>query len=537
MTSPSRFSRAAFLPFVAALAFGQHHGATGTEKPVALLSGLGAWRHPIATRNPEAQKFFDQGLTLLYGFNRYESLRSFRKASELDPQAAMTFWGMSMALGPYINMDGDADVKLKESCDAVQAGLRVASRSSIDRAWLEAAGTRCPDFSDPSKYIRVMRDLAARLPDDPDAQTLYAEALMIPVRWKWYGANGQPAPGVTDAERALEAVLRRFPDHPGANHFYIHAVESSLTPERAVPSAQRLMGIVPAAGHMVHMPGHIWLVLGDFNNTIAVNERGAEVDRRYFEQTGVAGGYYMYYLHNLQFIVYTRGIQGRAAETRKAVEQMSGVLKQIGGAMPEMADVIKSWLAFAKLRAGLWDDVLNGDPPKSEKGAIAMWHAARGLAFAGKGQAAEARKEQAEFERLRKSADPGSQWGTNKLGDVANLASAVFDAKLDSSPRSALPKWKRAVAAQDALVYDEPPDWYYPVRESLGAALLLSGDAAGAEAAFREGLRRSPRNGRMLFGLLESLKAQKKTDAIQWVQREFDAAWKGADIELHVKSL
>jgi hypothetical protein len=275
----------------ASLAGAQHHPAPAPEKPVALLAGLGTWRHPIATRSPEAQKFFDQGLTLLYGFNRYEALRSFRKASELDPQAAMPHWGIAMALGPYVNMDMDPDVHLKEACDAVNAGLHIAGSHVVEQAWLEAAGVRCPDFLDPSRYIRAMRDLAARQPDDPDAQTLFAEALMLPVRWRWYSAGGKPAEGVEEAERVLQAVLRRHPGHPGANHFYIHLVESSPTPERAVASAQRLMGITPAAGHMVHMPGHIWLALGDFNNTVAVNERAVAVDRQYFAQTGVTGSY------------------------------------------------------------------------------------------------------------------------------------------------------------------------------------------------------------------------------------------------------
>ncbi len=522
----------------ATLALAQHQQqATGSEKPVALIQGLGNWHHPIATRSGEAQKFFDQGLVLLYGFNKYESLRSFRKASELDPRAAMAFWGMAMALGPYVNMDGDPDVKLKESCDAVQAGLRVASAGSIERAWLEAAGTRCPDYADPSKYIRAMRELAARLPDDPDAQTIYAESLMIPVRWHWYSIDGKPAAGVPEAERTLEAVLRRYPQHPGANHYYIHAVESSPTPERAVPSAQRLMGIVPAAGHIVHMPGHIWLALGDFNNTIAVNERAVQVDRQYFEQTGVASAYGMYYLHNLQFIVYTRGMQGRAAESKKAAAQMSAVLDQMAPAMGDMADTIGAWLTLSQVRSRLFDDVLARRQPKKDAGATAIWHAARALAFAGKAQPGEARKEQAEFERLRKSMDRNGFWSTNKLGDVADFASAVLAARLESAPAKAAPLWKKAVAMQDALVYDEPPAWYYPVRESLGAALLLSGDAAGAEAVFREGLRRSPNNGRMLFGLLESLKAQKKTGAAAWVQGEFDAAWKGADIQLRIADL
>jgi hypothetical protein len=530
-----RSAPAALLLFIA-IALGQHHSATGSEKPVALLTGLGNWRHPIATTSPDAQKYFDQGLTLVYSFNKHEGLRSFRKASQLDPRAPMIFWGMAMALGPYINMDGDPDVQMKESCGAVQAGLKVARTGSIESAWLEAAETRCPDFADPSKYIRAMHDLAARLPDDPDAQTIYAEALMIPVRWKWYGPDRKPASGVPEAEQLLEGVMRRHPQHPGANHLYIHIVESSATPERGVPSAQRLMGIVPAAGHMVHMPGHIWVALGDFNNAVAVNERAVEVDRRYVAQVGLMGGYGMYVLHNFQFLVYGHAMQGSAAETRKAAGQMRAAIKEYATEMPEMAEVMNTWLFLNELRANLWDEVLQAARPNAPP-TVAAWHLARALALAGRGQPGNARKEQTEFEKLRKTLDRNMQWGTNRFGDVMDLASVVLDARLESSPARAVPKWRRAVAIQDGLVYDEPPAWYYPVRESLGGALLLSGDAQGAETVFREGLERSPNNGRMLFGLLESLKTEKKTDAIPWAQSEFDAAWKGADIQLRVKDL
>jgi tetratricopeptide (TPR) repeat protein len=519
----------------AAIVAAQHHTATG-EKPVALLAGLGSWHHPIATSNSQAQKFFDQGLTLVYSFNKHEAQRAFRKAAELDPRASMAYWGESMALGPYINMDGDPDVQMKTSCDAVQAGLKIAAAGSAERAWLDAAATRCPTFADPLKYIRAMHDLAARLPDDPDAQTLYAEALMIPVRWKWYGPDGKPAPGVVDAEQVLEGVLRRFPQHPGANHLYIHAVESSPNPERGVPSAQRLMGIVPAAGHMVHMPGHIWLATGDFYQAIVSNERAVEVDRKYVAEEGLLGGYGMYVLHNMQFLVYGHAMQGNAAETRKAAREMSDAIKQHATEMGEMADVMSTWLTLNELRANLWDDILQTPKPQAPP-SLAVWHLARGISLALKGRPDEARKDEADFERIRKTVDHNMQWDTNHFGDVMDLASLVLDARLESSPARAVPKWKSAVAIQDALVYDEPPAWYYPVRESLGGALLLSGDAQSAEAVFREGLRRSPNNGRMLFGLVESLKAQKKTDATGWAQNELNAAWKFADIQLRVKDL
>src|SRR5579885_3005633 len=522
------------LLFCCALGLAQHPHPAGVpqEKPVALYPGLGIWTHPIATSNPQAQKFFDQGLALLYGFNRYEALRSFRKALEIDPHAAMAHWGISTALGPYLNMDMDTDVHLKESCEAAMAGLRAGGITPADRAWLEAAAARCPDYSDPAKYTAAMRALAARYPDDPDAQTWYAESLMLPVRWRWYSSDGKPAQGEEEAERVLEGVLRRYPNHPGANHFYIHAVESSPTPERAVPSAQRLMGIVPAAGHLFHMPGHIWLVLGEYQTAVDVNERAAAVDRDYFARTGVIGAYYALYLHNLDFIRYARSMQGRVAEVKKASAQLKEANAPMSQMAPEFAGTIESVLFLTEVRNQQWDAILAEPRPKLAQTEW-IWRYSRAQAMFAKGRTSQARAEQAEFEKIGKTLDRNSWWGVNKLGDVAGLASAVLDARLSSSPET----WRKAVELQDRLAYDEPPAWYYPVRESLGASLLASGDAPGAEEVFREGLRRSPHNGRMLFGLLESLKAQNKTEAAAWVQREFDAAWKGADLPLRLKDL
>lgn len=513
-------------------------GLAAAEPPVALYPGLGSWTHPIGTRNPQAQKFFDQGQSLLYGFNRHEALRSFRKALELDPTSAMAQWGISMALGPYLNMDMDPEVHVKEACEAAKAGVALTQPSSPQHAWLEAAAARCPDFSDPAKYADAMRALAARYPDDPDAQTWYAESLMLPVRWRWYDADGKPAPGVAEAEYVLEGVLRRFPNHPGANHFYIHAVESSSNPERAIPSAQRLMGIVPAAGHMVHMPGHIWLVLGEFQTTVDVNERAAQVDREYFAKSGIIPDYYAYYLHNLQFILYARTMQGRAADTKRAIATIREAAKPMAQMMPEMVGIIDVTAAMSLLRINQWDDVLAfPKAPESNPLAAAMSHYLRALAFAAKGNLSQAAEERTAFENLRPKLDRKMQWGDNEFGNVLDLAEAQLAARMEPSPAAAAEHWKRAAGIQDHLAYDEPPAWYYPVRESWGAALLASGDAAGAEAVFREGLRRSPKNGRMLFGLLESLKTQRRTDDASWVQREYDAAWRGADIILRLKDL
>ena len=508
------------------------HAPTG-EKPVDLYKGLGIWHHPIRSSNAEAQKFFDQGLALMYGFNRYEALRSFRKAAELDPSAAMAYWGMAMAQGPYVNMDGDAEYNMTASCEAAESGLKITSAPEHERAYLLAAAARCPEYQ-PQPYTEAMRSLAARWPDDLDALTLYAESLLVPVRWHWYANDGTPAAGVADAEHALEEVMRRWPDHPGANHLYIHAVESSRNPERAIPSAQRLMGIMPWAGHMVHMPGHIWLVLGDYELAASVNERAVAVDREYLSRTLVThSGYGAYYIHNLHFVAYARWMQGRQADGLRAAEDMAASLRVIAETMPEMADAFNSVTIFGRVRFHDWDGILKmPQPTESMHQSLAMWRYARAEAFAARGDRAAGRQEQAALEAIRAGLPADAMIGYNKASDVLGLALEIVEARLAAKPAEAVPHWQRAVAIQDNFNYDEPPDWFYPVRESLGAALLRSGNAVEAEAVFREGVKRSPRNGRMLFGLMESLRSQGKDEDAAWVKREFDAAWAKADIQL-----
>jgi tetratricopeptide (TPR) repeat protein len=508
-----------------------------SENPVLLYKGMGTWRHPIHTASAEAQKFFDQGLALTYGFNRYEALRSFRKASELDPQAAMPYWGIAIAQGPYINMDGDAELKMKASCAAVDAGLKLTGTPDRERAWLQAVAQRCPAYR-PQPYIDAMRELASHWPDDPDAQTFYAESLLIPVRWHWYAADGTPAPGVPEAERTLEEVLRRWPDHPGANHLYLHAVESSRSPERAIASAQRLMGIMPWAGHMVHMPGHIWLVLGDYEMAAAVNERAVAVDREYLAQSNTSSGYGMYYIHNLHFVAYARWMQGRKADGLRATDEMAKAIAPMLESMPQMADTFNAVTIFGRVRLRDWNGILNlPQPQDSLRASTAAWHYARALAFAARGDRAAAAREQAALETVRATAPANKGWGHSKAQDVMAIAAETVAARLAPTPAEAVPHWQRAVAVQDGLSYDEPPAWYYPVRESLGAALVLAGKPAEAEEVFRAGVERSRRNGRMLFGLLESLRAQGKNQDADWVKREFDAAWAKADVTLNLEEM
>ena len=519
------------------LAMAQHHGPS-SEQSVALYKGLGTWHHPIHTNSDGAQKFFDQGLALLYGFNRYESLRSFRKAAELDNGAAMAYWGMAMAQGPYVNMDGDTELNMKASCAAVEAGLKLTGAPERERAYLQAAARRCPEYQ-PQAYTDAMRALAMRWPDDLDAATLYAESLLVPVRWHWYGADGAPAPGVAEAERTLEGVLRRWPDHPGANHYYIHAVESSPNPERGIASAQRLMGLMPWAGHIVHMPAHIWLVLGDYEMAAAVNERAAAVDREYLTRSQVtSSGYGAYYVHNLHFIAYARWMQGRKTDGLRAADDLAAAMAPVLKVMPEMADSFNSVPVLGRVRFLDWDGILKMPQPKENlRLSTATWRYARALAFAGQGDRPAAAQEQSAFEAMRARVPADAPWGVNKAAEVLAVASEIVAARLAAAPAEALPHWRRAVAMQDALVYDEPPAWYYPVRESLGACLLRARKAGEAEEVFREGVKRSPRNGRMLFGLMESLRAQGRNEDADMVSREFEAAWAKADVKISVDEM
>lgn len=513
--------------------------ANGTEKPVALYAGLGIWHHAIATKNSGAQKYFDQGLTLAWSFNRYEALRSFRRASELDSHALMPYWGMAMAQGPYINMDGDPSFDQKGACAAVEAGSRFRDAApEIERDYLTLAASWCPEFK-PDTYVDAARKLALKYPDDLDAQTICADSLMVRTRWRWYDAKGAPTAGVAQAETILQNVIRRWPQHPGANHLYIHAVESSPTPERAIASAQRLMGIVPSAGHMVHMPGHIWLVLGDWETAATVNERAVAVDREYFKTTLVTGGSYEpYYLHNIHFIVYARSMQGRRRQALAAAQQLAQAGGELAAPMPEMADFFLSVPAFALVRFGDWEQILEMPKPGEKMMAMqAAYSYARTAAFAATGDHDSAVRERDTFEKLRSAVPDDAGWGQSKAKDVLNVASDVLAARTEPDLASACRHWARAVEAQDQLIYDEPPDWYYPVRESQGACLLRSGKPEQAAAVFREGVRRSPRNGRMLFGLWQSLAAQGKTPEAESVKREFEAAWAGSDVKLRIDDL
>ncbi len=532
-----------FAPVAAGVAQPAH--PSGPQKPAMLFGGMGRHRHPIATGNPEAQRFFDQGLVLLYGFNREEALRSFRRSGELDPRSPMPHWGIAMAVGPHINGDTDLDVDRRSSCEAAAIALRLAAQApEHERAYVGALVARCaPAADDPARdaaYRAAIGRLARGYPDDLDAQTLHAESIMILRRWRWWNRDGTPAEGTEEALRMLESVLRRDPDHPGANHLFLHAVEMSPSPERALSSAQRLMGVVPAAGHLIHMAGHIYLLLGDYEMAASANERAAAVDEEYIRQVGPSHGPYQlgYYPHNLHFIVYARSAQGRFQEAQRAADRLIAQVAPGYDAMPEMVEYYLPNRYFVLVRFRRWDDLLALPAPDAKwRTTTAFWRWARALAQSAKGRPDEARIEQHTFEEARRQVPPKTMWLFNTVPEMLNLAAEVLQARLAADRETAVAHWRKAVALQDALLYDEPPAWFFPVRESLGGALLKAGRAAEAETVFRADIERNRRNGRSLFGLLESLKAQGKTFEAGWVRREFDAAWRKAEIHLRVEDL
>ena len=517
---------------------------------VVLIPGLGPLHHTISTKSPEAQQFFDQGLTLVFAFNHEEAVRAFRRASQLDPKSAMAFWGVALALGPCINLDIDP-TREKAAYEAVQTALSLApGATERERDYIQALAKRYS--SDPkvdlrrldADYANAMRELSKRYPDDLDARTLYAESMMDLHPWKLWSLDGRPTEGTEEILAALESVMRRDPNHLGANHYYIHATEASSHPEWAVASAHRLETLAPAAGHLVHMPAHVYMRLGDYSAAAHSNEVGAEVDRIYLRESGTTGSMYdmMYYCHNLHFLSASYSMGGNFAHAKQAADELAAHVAPMLHDMP-IAEVYAPYPIFILVRFHRWDEVLQLPPPNPGLAmTTAFWHFARGSAFAAKGQIAmaEAQRTILETEREQTPADREFSMFFNKARTFLDLAEHILDARIAAAKGDhelAIKDWQKGVEIENTLNYGEPPEWFYPVRESLGAALLRNGQAERAEEVFRADLEQYPRNPRSLFGLLRALEAQSKSANVEEVRKEFEAAWKNADITLEISDL
>lgn len=529
--------------------FAQHQHGAAPAGEVRLLEGLGGFHLPVRTSVPEAQRFFDQGMILVYGFNHDEAARAFRRAAELDPRMAMAHWGLAMALGPNYNETNISAERMRAAHEAVRKGLALAAEGPAhEREYLEALAKRFSVESGAEQkrlwaaYRDAMAELVRRYPDDAEAATLWADAAMIMNAWRLFDGAGQPAEGTEEIISALEAVLRRAPEHIGAHHLYIHAVEASATPERGLLSADRLAALTPAAGHLVHMPAHIYMRTGDYGRAAASNEWAAKADQEYIDRGGRRGIYTAgYYSHNLHFLAAAYSMSGNYAKATEASRRLEANVSPYLKEMPFFESFMPTGLLISA-RFGRWDDVLKApEPPTSSPISNAFWHWARVMALVGTGKTAEAEAARKTFVSKSAAIPSETGYGQNTTGVVFKIAEHFLDARLAAArgDRKAAVKFlRRAVAVGDALAYDEPPGWYHPLsRESLGGALMLDKQYAEAEAVFREDLRRNRRNGRSLFGLAESLKAQGKAREAELVSREFERAWKDADTRLTIADL
>jgi tetratricopeptide (TPR) repeat protein len=532
------------------LAVAQDHSAHQQAKPATLMSGYGDLHHPVSTSNPQAQQFFDQGLRQIYAFNHDEAARSFQRATELDPKLAIAYWGVAEAVGPNYN-DPASDERFAAAHVAIQKAVDLsAGASPAEQAYIQAMALRFP--ADPkadrrqaaAAYHDAMREVSEKFPDDLDANTLFAESGMNLNPWGLWLVDGSPREGTNEIVATLESVMRRDPNHLGAIHYYIHATEASANPDRALAGANKLAALAPGAGHIVHMPAHVYIRTGDYEAAVKTNEQAAAVDRAYLKATGVQGIYpAMYYSHNLHFIAMCSAMNGNYEEAKKNADMLAAHVGPYVKDMPMVEGFMTIPMAV-DIRFHKWADILKmPQPDPAMQVTTVFWHFARGMALAGTGKVKEAEADYAIIAEAEKITPEDAIFNApinNKTKDILKIAQDVLGAKIAMAKgdnASAITMLTDAVALQDTLKYGEPPDWFFPVRESLGAVLLMNGDAAGAEKVFRADLDRNPRNPRSLFGLHEALKTQKRDYDAGFVQKQFQAAWKGGPAKLKVDDL
>jgi tetratricopeptide (TPR) repeat protein len=533
-------------PATPAATGGQPVASPQRQPPVKLVDGLGPVHHLVSTAEPEAQKFFDQGLAYLYAFNHPEADRSFTRAAEIDPKLAMAWWGRALALGPNYNLPEVDAAAAKAANDAVRRALALAEKATAaERAYIAAVAKRYP--ADPNgdwpkharEYKEAMGELSRRFPEDLDAATLYAESAMNLRPWRLYEKDGAPAEGTEGIVRVLEWVITRNSNHTGANHYYIHATEASTRPGRALAAAQRLPKLAPSAGHLVHMPAHVYVRMGDYAAAIRANAEAARVDEAYIACCGPRGGLYpmMYYSHNLHFLAFAASMAGRSKQAADAATRLAAHIEP-GAHHSPMLDGFAAMPILIAVRQSQWADVNKIAQPKDDRPAtLAAWHFARGMARASMKDVGPALQELDAFKAAAARAKE-TPLGNNTGGDVLKVAGHLLAGKIAAArgdadgARGAL---ELAVQTQDGLAYDEPPAVPWPVREALGAQLLRSGDAEAAEKVFRADLLKTPNNPRSLFGLAESLKTRGRHADAAEVHKQFEAAWSGADTELRIE--
>lgn len=507
------------------------------------LEGLGTAQHQITTTtNPEAQAFFTQGVKLIYAFNHAEAVRAFKESARLDRQNAMAYWGWALALGPNLNLPMQPEA-IPAAYKASRKALELRHRASpAEQALIDAVALRYSDNPQADRaaldkaYAEAMAGVVARFPDHLGAATLYADALMNLSPWNYWMPDGRPREHTRTILSTLESVLARDADHPGAIHLYIHAVEY-VDADRAEAGADRLVNLMPAAGHLVHMPSHIYMQVGRYADAYAVNVRASQADESYITQCRAQGIVpLLYYPHNMHFQVWAAMFQGRSAtalaDARKIADH-THLQPDVFG----LPDHFDNQPMYVLVRFGRWAEVLKEpQPPQGASFMNAIWHYGRGLAFQHTGKPAAAKQELAALRAI--AAEPGVKSKTMAFAALPTLlaiADNILAAEIDAGEKNydqAIARLERAVHLQDGLMYNEPPDWYFPVRHVLGAVLLEAGYAAEAETVYWQDLARNRENGYALHGLMQAQQAQGKAADAAAAKARFDAAWAEADTQL-----
>lgn len=510
--------------------------------PLPLYEGLGGLSRKVTTGSAEAQRYFDQGLAFLYAFNHDEAIRAFRRASEIDPKCAMALWGIAIANGPHINNMAVPKEREKEAFGALAKARTLAGASPVERAMIEALSSRYADPQPTDRtalnqaYAGAMRAVWKTYPRDADVGALFAESLANLRPWDLWLPDGKPQPGTEELVATIDSILAMAPKHPFANHLMIHAVEASRHPEKADGAANALRDLQPGLGHMVHMPSHIDVRRGRWQEAIVANAKAIEADRRYTARAPEQGFYRLYMSHNHHMLTYAAMMTGQSALALKTIREMVADIPLEFFKENAWADGLMAAPLEVLMRFGRWDEIL-GTPQFPEFVPIsrALQHYARAVSYAAKDDLGSAQKEQAAFMEARVLVAKEATFGNNTGSDLLDVAEHLMKGEILFRSRKveeALAALREAVAREDKLRYDEPPDWIQPVRHALGAALLQAGRLGEAEAVFRSDLTRLPGNGWSLFGLARSLRLQKRAGEAAVIEKQFATAWKNADMKI-----
>jgi tetratricopeptide (TPR) repeat protein len=498
----------------------------------------------VTTSSSEAQRWFDQGLILAYAYNLEEAVRSFEEAARLDAGCAMAYWGLALAWGPHINNPLMEEKASKAAFDAVGKAMELRDKASpVERELIEALSKRYawPPPEDRkalnAAYADAMRAVHEARPDDPDVAALFADAMMNLRPWDLWTREGGPQPGTEEIVKTLEAVLAADPNHPGANHFYIHAVEASPVPIKALPSAERLGLLAPGAPHLVHMPSHIFMRLGMYAKAAAVNELAVEGDRRYLKRAGPLAFYNLYRAHNSHFLAYAAMFDGRSAlalgAARNLVKEMP---EEMVRKLPDLLEGFVATPLHVLIRFGRWDEILREPKPGPDFPATtAFWHYARGIAFSVKDKLDDAAREREAFEEAYRKVSETAVMGNNKLRAILDVARKTLEGEYlfrKGDLDKAFESLREAARMDRELHYDEPWGWMQPPTHALGALLLQAGRVEEAEKVYREDLKRFPENGWALHGLAECLQRRGEVADARRVEARFDRAWARADVKL-----